>query len=67
MPRFRSIKNAEGHFQFPVTLEGGAYNQFKDYREEAARTQGVVDYLNNRVNSPDFKNYYQGLVRHNKF
>lgn len=67
MPRFRSIKNAEGNFQSPVTIEEGAYNQFKDYREEAARTQGVVDYLNSRVNSPDFKNYYQGLVRHNKF
>ena len=23
--------------------------------------------MNNRINSPEFKNYYQGLIRHNKY
>jgi hypothetical protein len=23
--------------------------------------------MNQRVNSPEFKNYYQGLIRHNKY
>lgn len=67
MPRFRGIKNAQGKFQSPITLEEGAVNQWKDYNEKIARENEIANYINSRINSPEFKNYYQGLIRHNKY
>ena len=67
MPRFRGIRNAEGKLQSPITLEGGAINEWREYNAKIARENEVANYMNNRINSPEFKNYYQGLVRHNKY
>ena len=67
MPRFRSIRNEQGGIQSPVTIEGGAINEWRDYNERMAREERIANYMNDRVNSPEFKNYYQGLIRHNKY
>lgn len=67
MPRARSFRNAEGKFQSPITIEGGIYNEIKESREKRIREQEVADYMNRHFNSPEFKNYYQGLIRHNKY
>lgn len=67
MPQFRSMKNAEGRFQSPITIEGGAINEWREYNEKMARENEIANYMNNRINSPEFKNYYQGLIRHNKY
>lgn len=67
MPRFRGIRNAEGRLQSPITLEGGAINEWREYNAKIARENEIANYMNNRINSPEFKNYYQGLVRHNKY
>lgn len=67
MPRFRSIRNKQGGIQSPVTIKGGAINEWRDYNERMAREERIANYMNDRVNSPEFKNYYQGLIRHNKY
>lgn len=67
MPRFRGIRNAEGRLQSPITLEGGAINGWREYNAKIARENKIANYMNNRINSPEFKNYYQGLIRHNKY
>ena len=67
MPRFRSVRNAQGGIQSPITIEGGAINEWRDYNEKTARENEIADYMNSRINSPEFKNYYQGLIRHNKY
>lgn len=67
MPKFRSITNFEGKIQSPITIEGGFIGAIKDYREKAKRENEIADYLNQRVSSPKFKNYYQGLIRHKKY
>lgn len=67
MPKFRSMRSKEGGFQSPITLEGGAINEWRDYNEKIARENEIANYMNNRINSPEFKNYYQGLIRHNKY
>ena len=67
MPRFRGVRNAQGGIQSPVTIEGGAINEWRDYNEKIARENEIADYMNSRINSPEFKNYYQGLIRHNKY
>lgn len=67
MPKFRSMRSKEGGFQSPITLEGGAINEWREYNERMARENEIANYMNNRINSPEFKNYYQGFIRHNKY
>lgn len=67
MPRFRGIRSESGSLQSPITIEEGAINKWRDYRNKIARENEIANYMNNRVNSPEFKNYYQGLIRHNKY
>lgn len=67
MPRFRGIRSESGSLQSPITIEGGAINEWRDYNEKIARESEIANYMNSRINSPEFKNYYQGLIRHNKY
>lgn len=67
MPRFRGIRSESGSLQSPITIEGGAINEWRDYNEKIARENEIANYMNSRINSPEFKNYYQGLIRHNKY
>lgn len=67
MPRFRGIRNSEGGLQSPITLEGGTLGELREYKEKIDRDTEIVNYMNNRVQSPEFRNYYQGLIRHNKY
>ena len=67
MPRFRGIRSESGSLQSPITIEGGAINDWRDYNKKIARESEIANYMNSRINSPEFKNYYQGLIRHNKY
>lgn len=67
MPRFRGVRSESGSLQSPITIEGGAINEWREYNEKIARENEIADYMNSRINSPEFKNYYQGLIRHNKY
>ena len=67
MPRFRSVRNKVGGIQSPIYIDGGMRGELKEYKEKRERTNTVVDYLNERVQSPEFKKYYQGMIRHNKY
>lgn len=67
MPRFRGVRSESGSLQSPITIKGGAINEWRDYNEKIARENEIANYMNNRINSPEFKNYYQGLIRHNKY
>jgi hypothetical protein len=67
MPRFRGIRNSEGGLQSPITLEGGTLGELREYKEKMDRDTEIANYMNNRVQSPEFRNYYQGLIRHNKY
>jgi len=50
-----------------IGINGGAINEYNEYRAKMEREQGIADYLNERVKSPEFSNYYQGLIRHTKY
>ena len=67
MPRFRGIRSSEGELQSPITLEGGVRGGFREYRDKMKRERDISKYMNERVQSPEFRNYYQGLIRHNKY
>lgn len=66
MPRFKSFTK-EGKFQSPITIEGGILGEYRDVTQRIAREQAIADKLNERVNSPEFKAYYDGYVRHQGF
>lgn len=67
MPRFRGIRNEDGKLQSPVVLKENMFSKWKELKQEADRNQAIAAHMNERVNSPEFKNYYQGLIRHNKY
>ena len=67
IPSFRSIKSESGSLQSPIVLKGGAINEWREYKDKIKREQDIANYMNNRMQSPEFKNYYQGLIRHNKY
>lgn len=67
MLRFRGIRNEQGGIQSPVTLERGLLGEFRAYKEAQQREENIANYMNERVQSPKFINYYQGLIRHNKY
>lgn len=67
MPRFRGVRSESGSLQSPITIEGGTINEWREYNEKIARENEIANYMNSRINSPEFKNYYQGLIRHNKY
>lgn len=67
MPRFRGIRDADGKLQSPIVLQENMFSKWKELKQEADRNQAIATHMNERVNSPKFRNYYQGLIRHNKY
>lgn len=67
IPGFRSAKNSEGGFQSPVYLQGGIKEDIQEIRERSEKDDAIVAQLNNRVQSPEFLNYYQSAIRHNAY
>lgn len=67
IPGFRSTRNSEGGFQSPVYLQGGIKGDIQEIRERSEKDDAIVTQLNNRVQSPEFLNYYQSAIRHNAY
>ena len=67
MPVFRSVRDENGKLQSPVVFEENAFSKWKELTQEEKRNKAIAAHMNERVNSPEFKNYYQGLIRHNKY
>lgn len=67
IPGFRSAKNSEGGFQSPIYLQGGIKEDIQEIRERSEKDDAIVSQLNNRVQSPEFLNYYQSAIRHNTY
>ena len=67
MPSFRSTRTEEGKRQSPITIRGGIIGDYREYREQKDRENSMVNMLNERVSSPEFQNYYEGMIRHAKY
>lgn len=67
MPRFRGIRNEDGKLQSPIVLQENMFSKWEELKQEADRNKAVADELNARIGSPEFQNYYQGLIRHKKY
>lgn len=53
--------------KYGLGIEGGAYNEIQNYNEERAREEEIANRMNERLQSKEYLNYYQGLIRHNKY
>lgn len=63
MPSATRVKT-EGGSKLKWRLNGGIYGEIRDGIERRAREKAFADQLNARANSPEFKQYYEALVRH---
>lgn len=50
-----------------IGIRGGIAGEILEQGEKIKRETDIANYMNNRVQSPEFRNYYQGLIRHNKY
>lgn len=58
-------KNGKNRLKF--SLDGELWGGLADARSDKAQAQSLVNALNQRIQSPEFLNYYQGFVRHQKY
>lgn len=47
-------------------MVGGMADAFSEYNDRVKRDEEIANALNERVQSPEFKDYYQGMIRHYK-
>lgn len=67
IPKLSRVKGENGKKKVKLSLEGELWEGISDVREEKKQAQSLIDALNQRVQSPEFLNYYQGFIRHQKY
>ena len=69
MPTFGRQNNANAYLGKDklIGLSGGYFGERNTYLETMRVTDEVVNALNARIQSPKFREYYQGLLKHTKF
>lgn len=50
-----------------ISLEGSIVDDYREYKKQKDLENSMVDALNSRIESEDFKNYYDGITRHIKY
>ena len=50
-----------------IGIEGSIVDDYREYKKQKDLENSMVDALNNRIESEDFKNYYDGITRHIKY
>lgn len=67
IPKIGFSKDAQGRRRPSISLDGELWQGIQDARNISKEATSIADALNKRVQSPDFVNYYQGTIRHNKY
>jgi len=69
MPTFGRANNRDAYIgkNKVIGLSGGAIGAMRDYTQQIETDNEIVDTLNARVQSPEFRNYYQGMLKHQYF
>lgn len=50
-----------------IGIEGSIVDDYREYKKQKDLENSMVDALNSRIESEDFKNYYDGITRHIKY
>lgn len=64
IPKIKIITKVNGKKGLSVKFDGELWQGFKDAKEYAKEGKEIADYLNSRIQDPEFLNYYQGTIRH---
>lgn len=68
IPKIKTKVNENGKKSKRLSLfNGELYDSWKDANIIKKESSEIADALNKRVQSEDFINYYQGMIRHNKY
>lgn len=66
-PQFRGIKNSEGKFQSPITMEGGVFETYRNFKEIDKKNKVINEINSEIVNNPKTQEYYNNLIRNLDF
>lgn len=67
MPGFSKVKTEDGKSKLKVQMNGGIFGEWREGIQAMEAETKAADILNKRANSKEFKNYYNGLVKHRAF
>lgn len=67
IPSISRTTTKGGKKKFKLSLKGELWEGLSDAQKDNKDTQSIVDALNARVKDPEFINYYQGFIRHQKY
>ena len=66
-PNFRKVKNSEDKIQSPITMEGGVFETYRNFKE-IDRKNKIIEEINNEIiNNPKTQEYYNNLIRNLDF
>lgn len=67
IPSISRTTTEGGKKKFKLALKGELWEGLSDTQKDNKDAQSVADALNARVKDPEFINYYQGFIRHQKY
>lgn len=67
IPSISRTTTEGGKKKLKLSLKGELWEGLSDTQKDNKDAQSVVDALNARVKDPEFINYYQGFIRHQKY
>lgn len=67
IPSISRTTTEGGKKKFKLALKGELWEGLSDAQKDNKDAQSIVDALNTRVKDPEFINYYQGFIRHQKY
>lgn len=67
IPSISRTTTKGGKKKFKLSLKGELWEGLSDAQKDNKDAQSIVDALNARVKNPEFINYYQGFIRHQKY
>lgn len=67
IPSISRTTTEGGKKKLKLSLKGELWEGLSDTQKDNKDAQSVVDALNSRVKDPEFINYYQGFIRHQKY
>ena len=67
IPSISRTTTKGGKKKFKLSLKGELWEGLSDAQKDNKDAQSIVDALNVRVKDPEFINYYQGFIRHQKY
>lgn len=67
IPSISRTTTEGGKKKFKLALKGELWEGLSDAKKDNKDAQSIVNALNARVKDPEFINYYQGFIRHQKY